>query len=69
MNLIVTYEFNEPKHNIHEFDDAVIPISKRIIFNEETLPSINRFILGLIGLKYGCFVVGTPSIKNIKITE
>ena len=69
MKLVVDYEFNDVKANIHEFNTIVIPIQTRVIINEETYFSIQRYILGYQGLRYGFFVIGDPKIKNIKIVD
>ena len=67
MKLIVDYELNDVKANIHEFNTIVIPIKKHIIINDEAYFSIQRYILGYEGLRYGFFIIGDPKIKNIKI--
>lgn len=69
MKLLVDYEFDDVKANIHEFNTIVIPIQTRVIINDETYFSIQRYILGLLGLRYGYFVTGDPKIKNIKIVD
>ena len=69
MKLVVDYEFNDVKANIHEFNTIVIPIQTCVIINEETYFSIQRYILGYEGLRYGFFVIGDPKIKNIKIVD
>ena len=69
MKLIVDYEFDDVKANIHEFNTLVIPIKSRIRINEETIFSIKRYILGYEGLHYGFFFFGDPKIKNIKILD
>ena len=69
MKILATYEFDDARANIHECDDIEIPVDTRIILNEDTLFSIKRFIMSVIGLRYGRFVVGNPTIKNITIIK
>ena len=69
MKIIVDYEFDDVKANIHEFNTIVIPIKSYIVINDEAYASIQRYILGYEGLHHGFFVVGDPKIKNIKIMK
>lgn len=69
MKLVVDYEFDDLKANIHEFNVIVIPIETHITINDETYFSIKRYILGYEGLRHGFFVIGDPKIKNIKIMD
>lgn len=67
MKLIVDYEYDNEKSNIHEVNTVVIPISSYIIFNDEAYFTIMRFILDYESLHHGIFLLGDPKIKNIKI--
>ena len=69
MQLIVDYEYDNEKLNIHEINTIEIPIKSYIIFNDETYFSIMRLILDYESLHHGVFLLGYPKIKNIKIVH
>ena len=67
MKLLVKYEFHDYKVNIHDMDIIIIPCSPQIIINEDAIHSIESYIKGLIGIKYGYFVLGEPQLKEVRL--
>ena len=69
MKIFVAYEIEDAKKGIHEHGEVEIPVKNCVEINDDTVSSIKRFILGAVGVRNSLYIIGDPTIKELKIIK
>ena len=69
MKIFIAYEIKDTKKEIHEYGEIEIPVNNCVEINDDTVSSIKRFILGAVGVRNSSYIIGDPTIKELKIIK